>query len=369
MLVRNAFVHDSRVEREASTLAGAGYDVLLLAQAGTGLPAVEHRGGVRVRRLASATAGYYAAAVAHGLRFRPKVVHCHDLDTLLPGALVAKTRAATLVFDAHELWTERASLTGGAWSRLHRGRYRVLERLLIGRADAVITVSDGIKDELVRRYRITAPTVLLNTPSMKRGTGGLRRAIATDAPVLLYVGGIQPHRGLEVAVAALAELREVVLVLLGPAWGATVQGLQAQAVALGVLERLQILPPVPPADVTAWAADADVGLCVIPPVSLSYRLALPNKLFEYALAGLPVVASDAPEIKRYVSRFHLGITVAAPEPQALAAAVRALLADRRGARVHEPDPAVVAALCWELQAEKLNALYARLRPGLGPSPV
>ena len=97
-------------------------------------------------------------------------------------------------------------------------------------------------------------------------------------------------------------------------------------------DRVVLAPPVPTGEVVRWAAGADVGLALIQNVSLSYFLSLPNKLFEYVAAGLPVVASDFPDLRRVVEERGLGTVCRPDDPAAIARAIAWVARRPRAAR-------------------------------------
>ena len=308
MLVRNFYEHDGRVEKEAEYLASHGLRVLVIAQWRAGLPANErirnhqvvrlplHRlgnpnqtwlatrildgidglmtasqqwmpGMSRLQRTVH-TLNYQVGAVSAVARAQPDTIHSHDLDTLLPGVIAAIFAHASLVYDSHELWVERHINLGWLSSWIHRAKYSLLEWALIGHADTVFTVCDSIADELAARYGITRPTVLRNVPTFTTGkTRDLHSELGIDGPILLYIGTLAPHRGLDRAVQALRYLPErVQLVLVGPKHGTTADDVAALARALEVDQRVTILDPVAPGDIIALAGGADIGLCTHQPV-------------------------------------------------------------------------------------------------------
>ncbi len=282
----------------------------------------------------------------------------HDLDTLPLGVLAKSRLGGRLVYDSHELYTEVSPAPPP--SPLWRPRWRLAERLLIGRADAVITVCDGIAGELVDRYGIARPAVVRNIPELAEAPGGgedglrSRLDIRPDVPVALYLGGIQLNRRLEHYLDAVARLPDVVLVLLGPGDPSYVSHLRAYAEELGIAERVRIPGPVPPELVTAHARDADVGLIVLRRGSLSQWYTLPSKLFESIQAGLPVVTNDWPELRRVVEDYGVGVLCDSDEPAAIAAAVRTLLEDReRYERIRESARRASKELNWQRESKRL----------------
>lgn len=276
---------------------------------------------------------YWLEAIQAAKRFRPDVVHANDANTLPPALALRLLCRSRIVYDSHELWTRRNVLRR-RWLAPHVEA--LIERVGVRRAHAVITVSDSIAAWMQEQFRLRRkPVVVRNIPRRQGplptpGQGRLRELAGLDPEqqVIVYCGGLAPGRGLEETIEALAQLPERMhLVLLG--WGAPgyVASLLQQAREQQVAERVHIVPPVPSVEVPITMADADAAVVFVRPVCLSYRYALPNKLFESIHAGLPIVAGDLPDIAAVVRGTGAGELFAVEDPLALAAAVRTVIAD------------------------------------------
>lgn len=374
MLVRNGYTNDTRVEKEARTLVAAGHRVTILADAGPGLPESERREGsavIRVPRRGPNLPGL--RFVLHDLRLarrlraqRPTVLHAHDSNALLPVALAARRLRVPFVYDAHELWLgrprrERSRL----YFTLSQLYYGVVERLLVSRAAATITVSPPIVDHLRDRYGLPDVSLVPNYPDV---AGDVSRrelrdlpggeTIDPDAPVVLYLGGLMAGRGLEQLVDAVGLMPSVQLVLLGS--GVLEADLLARAARVGA--QVHKLAPVPPAEVEAYAASADVGVNAIVGTSLNDRYSLPNKLFHYMAAGLPVVASDLPQVREIVEGARCGLLTDTRRPEAIAESIGRILADpdEAAAMGARGRAAVAERYNWATSAATLRAVYDAL---------
>jgi glycosyltransferase involved in cell wall biosynthesis len=409
MFLQQPLDHDTRVEKEAATLSAAGYEVVVIAASRADLPREELRGDVRIvrvdedplpsrlirRLVARRTSGaagapgtvitresvdrggvrssllrralrlhlrlssrrWSANAVRAAADQRAALWIAHDLETL-PTALRARRElGGSVIYDSHEFFTD-SPLTRGAAKHWER-----IERRHIGQADAVMTVSAGIARLLAERYGITEPVVLMNVPQAPTAAVGapvdLRAQLGLpgDARVVLYLGGIQQLRGLDVMIRAIAERDDLALVMMGPGSPGYRDELTALATQLGVAGRIGFLPPVPPPEIRRFALGADVGVVMHQGVSLSYRHALPNKLFDYLHAGLPVVVSDLPEVGAVVTGNRVGATCDPADPASIAAAIDRVTADPELRRNVE---AAAPRYTWEREAEKLLALAASM---------
>ena len=382
MLVLNPFTHDSRVEKEAVTLAAAGYRVTVVAAGGAGLAFDEERDGYRIRRVPRGPARLpglrlvqYRRRLREALRqTEPMILHSHDADALGPAAVVAHELGIPFVHDAHELWTDQVNRgRSPLYFALFRAYYRMLEARLLPQAAGVVTVSAPIARELLRRYRLRVPVELVpNYPEVKAAPRPrpLRDLfpdlpLPTGMPILLYLGGIQAGRGIEQLLEALRAVPQAAAVFLGG--GPPLPAVVDRARALGIYERLRFLPPVPSTQVVDFAASAHLGVSLALPVTLNNRYSLPNKLFQYMAAGLPVVASDFEQIREIVVGSRVGLVVDPSDPSAIATAIRHLLDHPAEARAmgKRGQRAIAERYRWAASAATLLALYRRISPADG----
>lgn len=310
------------------------------------------------------------ALFRHALQdLKPDVIHAHDFATLPVASKVARGIGAVCIYDSHELETHRNIKR----SRLDRWLCEELERRYIKRVDGVITVCDSIADHLADHYGICRPTVIMNAPSfaaIKEGERDVRSdlKLPDDTPLAIYVGAITIGRGIETIVHALQNLPDFHLVLVGPANKAVLEGALEMARKDGTADRLHVLPPVPPSSVVSYVRTADVSLVLIQNVCLSYYYCLPNKLVESTIAGLPVVASDFPELRKFVEKTGTGVVTNERDAGAIAEAIRDAYARRHELRPDEARKSIIEQhYGWETQRRKLVGLYAALLDAREPA--
>ena len=346
MLLRNPFTHDSRVEKEARTLIGAGYRVSVVADAAEGLPSRERRDGIevrrldrRVRRIPGLRFVVHEARLARALRAqKPDILHAHDSNALIAVGVAARSLGVPFVYDAHDLWLGRPRRERGRlYFALNHLLYRLVEGLLVPRAAVTFTVSEPIARHLRRRYRLRRVEMVPNYP--EPGTPGARSelrslvgggSIGHRGVLVLYLGGLMAGRGLEQLVDAIGLAPSTELAILGD--GPLAPDLLRRAAGVGAADRVHLLAPVAPEEVTAYAASADIGVSPIVPSCLNYRYSLPNKLFQYMAAGIPVVASDLPQVREVVEGTGCGVVVDTTRPAAIARAIERLAGDPGEAR-------------------------------------
>ena len=289
---------------------------------------------------------------------RPDVVHANDIATLVPGWVAARLAGARLVYDTHE-YAVGVPYRKAFWAWLAA----TIERLLIRRCEAVITVSDGIAERLQARYGLAErPTVVRNVPDLPppgeapdlRG----RMGIGT-APLVLHQGAVAEGRGGGNLVRAVAEMDSTHLLFLGVD-GVFAERLVTLAAELGVDQRTHFHPPVALTELLSYTTQADVGVSLLEDTCDNHRLALPNKLFEYLAAGLPVVVSDLPEMRRLVRERQVGWVTDPGDPADIARALAEATGSRDDESLENRVRIAASELNWQRERSRLTDLYARL---------
>ncbi|MBK8492529.1 MAG: glycosyltransferase family 4 protein [Saprospirales bacterium] len=319
-IVFNNFLHDSRVLKECISLKNAGYEVQVAALHSGELPEEEVVAGIPVTRIRLRTRHWsknrlvqlikYAELWVRLIRMarHADILHCNDLEPL-PVVVLAKwlvNRRAKIVYDAHELEFDKSEAHTKYYPRFF---LRLAERFFIRHANAMIVVSPLIADAYVERYGITRPAVVMNCPNYHapqphadifRKTFGIR----PDQRIYLYQGGLIPHRGVEPLLEIFSQLDDSkVLVVLG--FGPLTSLVEKYAADF---PGIYYHPAVAPTELDRYTACADVGFCLYQGISGNHNLTIGNKIFQYIMAGLPVLASNLAGLK-YVLNAHMGIVV------------------------------------------------------------
>lgn len=290
----------------------------------------------------------------------PDLVASSDLPGLVGAGRAAKQLGVPHFHDCHELYLESSSFRAS-----ERAVLQPFERRWLRVAGSVIAVNESIAQEYGRRYG-RVPVVVRNcvprpdphlVPVDIRSVLGL----SGSARIVLYQGGFTAGRGLDVCVTSAIDFPDDThLVMLG--YGPLHGTLAALADRLHVTDRVHLLDAVPPEELGAWTAAADVGLVPYQPVSQNNRLALPNKVFEYTAVGVSVVTSDLPELRRIAIDEGCGAVYDPFDPRSLARAIGEVLNPSR----YESHRAAAREFgrhnVWETEREILVRELARLCP-------
>jgi glycosyltransferase involved in cell wall biosynthesis len=382
-IVMNMVEGDSRVIKTAQAAMNAGFRATIVGVAFSpdtvrreieGVPvallphfATELReyglwGGDSTRDLRLLVGGHLQALIPEIASLSPDLLHSHDMIGLKLGAAATQAMAAggrvvPWVHDVHEFV---AGLTGEA------ANYMPVclgyEREYLHKADYCFTVSEPLADELESRYALASrPTVTYNAPNKGtfddagpdiRSTLGLT---ATD-PLVVYVGRATRLRGCDTILDAVMKLDGVHLCFVSQ--GSYVEGLKATASKAGFGHRVHLLPYLPSHQVTTFIRTADVGIHGL----VHYpngEVAMPNKMFEYLHARLPIVVSDVAAMKRFVEGNNIGMTFVAQDVDSCAAAIRRALDGAEDFRSNITDE-LINEYSWEAQERKIQNVYRSL---------
>ncbi|MFV8826372.1 glycosyltransferase [Alkalihalobacterium sp. APHAB7] len=255
---------------------------------------------------------FYTKTVAMLKEKDVTVIHAHDLNTLSIGYYLSKQFRAKLIYDSHELYNEMA----GRNNFEKRIGYMV-EGKMLKHIDHLIVVNPFVQEEFENRYGKKPTTIIENIPETN---GGLtteaenknyfreKFKLAEEDIILLYQGGINPNRGIEECVEAVAQLPErFKFVILG--FGTLTNELKELAVKLNLSSRVFFHEQVPSADILWYTKQADIGLVMYKSNSKNNYFSTPNKIYEYLLAGIPMVASDHPGKNFIINKYKIGLCI------------------------------------------------------------
>ncbi|MDB5048220.1 MAG: glycosyl transferase group 1 [Fibrobacteres bacterium] len=298
-------------------------------------------------------------------RMRPQSIEAIDPYALAPARLysfLAGGRRIRIAYFSMEYFSELPSLRAKPWKRRI---WRGLERWGAGGSAVAATVCDSIAAHLRADFKIPVVTVrnvpersAVIPPAAGNGPDALhaRCGLPAEAPILIYQGMLQEGRGLETALRALPSAPGIHFAVIGD--GPLRESLRALAKAEGCADRTHFLGEVDFRDLVTLTRGAFAGLAPFQALSASYLYSLPGKLFEYIQAGVPVIATALPEIRKVVEGYGVGICLEPYAPETLAAALRRMREEpglREGFLGNLP--AAGAALCWEAEESAYLSLY------------
>jgi glycosyltransferase involved in cell wall biosynthesis len=368
---------DSRVRRTIEALAARGYEVTAIGYGSQFSPAIPlirlpDERSLTARRLeilatqlpsnvlpaASPTLHFMRlrnrAARRALIQLQPDVVHANDWMALPSAAAAKAATGAHIVYDSHEFASEEHA-DNALWRIVAQRHTSFIEARFIANADAVVTVSEGIAQALYKLHKLASlPTIILNTPLYQEV-----QPAPLDRPRRMLIHGVmKAGRGIEATIGALSFLPEYTLTLRGNGAAHYLMSLHALAHSLGVADRITFEQAVPLEKVVEAASAAHLGVFCAPGNTRQNCYSMPNKIFEYLMAGLVLVVNRDGEAAQFVENLGCGITASDSTPQAIAEAVRGLRPDQIES-MRSRGLMAARRYSWDIEQTKLIDLYER----------
>lgn len=360
--VINDLATDQRVGRMAETLSGEGFEIQLI---GRRLPgSLPPPAGFRVRRFRMLFRRgpffyvFFNIRLFFYLLFRSKVVlyTAVDLDTLPASYLAARIRRIPILYDSHEYFTEVPELADRPRTR---GVWKKIEALIVPHLSLGIAVSDHIATAYQEEYGTGFITIRNVSRSGKPETDDAFSSAYPSKYRVIYQGALNMGRGLELMIDAMQWMQDTVLFIVGD--GDIRDELQERVFRLKLTDRVVFPGRVPPAQLFSITSQCHLGLSLEEDLGLNYRYALPNKIFDYIQARVPVLCSDLPEMAALISSHGVGEVCRSREPAELAFQMKEMLRDETK-RVEWKLYLEEAArqLCWENEESKLKEVVSKI---------
>ena len=307
--VINDLVTDQRVNKVCQTVLSLNCDVLLVGRRLHNSPDMDSRGYSvhRMRLLFEKGPLFYAEfniRLFFFLVFRKAdMLISNDLDTLSPNYLVSKLKKVPLIYDSHEYFTEVPELVN---RKRVQSIWKFIEGKIFPLLTDVITVNDSIANLFYEDYGIR-PDVVRNIPRKRENLKRVSREslnLPVDKPILILQGsGINVDRGSEELLEAMPMIEDAVLLIIGG--GDVIGRLKDMTRELNLEDRVIFKPRLPYDKMMEYTAASDLGLTLDKSTNLNYKFSLPNKLFDYIQAEIPVLCSDLPEMASIINEYLL----------------------------------------------------------------
>ena len=323
--VTNSICYDQRILKMAGIVQELNCKVFIVGRI-TGkssendiIPFSHHRFRMLFRKGFLFYACYNLRLFFYLLFVKYDLLVANDLDTLLPNYLVSKIRNIPLVYDAHEYFTGVPELTG---RKFIAKVWESIERWIFPKLEYVLTVSGPIADLYSDKYGIM-PLVIRNVsadygdlPGFSRDHLGIR---SEDFLIILQGSGINIDKGAEELIDAIAVTENTSLIIVGS--GDVIAGLKRKIIEMNLDDRVKFFGPVDGKTLSGFTRSADAGMCLEKNTNINYRYSLPNKLFDYIMAGIPVISGDLPETGKVIRETGCGLLITAVTPEKISEAI------------------------------------------------
>lgn len=359
LAANNDLVTDKRVHRTAVTLMESGMQLIIVGRKHYSGPVIEERPYkvLRIRVFFRKSFLMYACFNVRLFCFllfrKMQILVSTDLDTLPACYLASRLKGVSLVFDSHEFFSELPELIG---RRFVRGVWRGLEKRLLPRVKYSYTVCDSIAAEYRKRYGVDM-AVVRNLP-ISHDSAARRPDLLDRDPqrIIIYQGALNMGRGLEGMIRAMEHLGNFEFRIFGT--GPMEKKLRSLVQDLNLEDRVSIMGRIPFSELSAHTRQASLGISMEEDLGLNYYYSLPNKLFDYIHAQVPVLVSNLPEMKAVVEKYGVGEVVISKEPEALAKQIRRMMTDHELRILWKKNLRKAAGeLCWEKEAGRLREVY------------
>ncbi|MGC1389907.1 MAG: glycosyltransferase [Bacteroidales bacterium] len=360
--VTNCICHDQRVLKIAGIVSRFGCDITIIGRR-SGYCCDSDSVPFRTKRFRMIIKKGFLFYAFYNIRLfifllfnKYDLLVSNDLDTLLPNFLISWFKKTTLIYDSHEYFTgvpeiQNRPFVKWVWKSIEKSVFPALKY--------VMTVSDSIALQYEKEYGLKPVTV--RNCSMKSGSivPFTRQELGVNRDHLLLImqgTGINRDRGGEELVDAVNLTENVSLLIVG---SGDKLGILIETVSkLGLTDRIIFIPVQTREKLMRYTRSADAGLSLDKNSNLNYYFSLPNKLFDYISAGIPVIATRLPEIEKIVTEFNCGLLISETYPEKISEAI-SQLRDNKALLTELKKNSVIASesLNWEYESLKVEELY------------
>jgi len=354
ILATNDLATDQRVLKVAAVFQQNNFDVLLVGRKLKKSPAISipfkfKRLNLIFKRSVLFYAEFNIRVFFLLLFGKCSHVLANDTDTLPAAFLASKLKGVELIFDAHELFPEVPELNNRPFVKKI---WTKIEDLFFPHLKTCYTVCESIADYYNQKYGINMQ-VVRNIPYKRNFQDKILKY--GSKKIILYQGALNKGRGLEWVIAAMPYVENAILVIIGS--GDVEMQLKMQVESAQLKDKVLFLGRKDASELYKYTPSAAIGLCLLDDVGLSYHYALPNRIFDYLHAGVPVLATRFPEIQKIVSTYNTGVLIDHYEPEYLAKVINELLINGFDTNhfVKLSDE-----LCWENESKKLTNIIQKI---------
>jgi glycosyltransferase involved in cell wall biosynthesis len=354
--VTNDLSTDQRVDKVCTTLLNDGYRVLLIGRKlKNSIPISRDYKTKRIQLLFNQGFLFYAEfnfRIFLLLFFSKKdILLSNDLDSLVANYAVSVLQNKKLVYDSHELFSEIPELVHRPFVKKF---WTSLEKLVLPKLKNTYTVCKSIADYYNERYA-TNFKVVRNLPTLKKIETHKLPFSMDGKKIIIYQGALNIGRGLELMIDAMEYLENHLLIIAGN--GDIYTNLKERSKSKLTENKVHFLGKLLPSELQKITPLADIGLSLEEDLGLNYRYALPNKIFDYIQAEIPILVSNLPEMKQIVIKYKVGEIIKLRTPQALAYQIQTMLKNEYSESILKAKQ----ELTWDHEKITLQNIFKNLK--------
>ncbi len=359
--VTNDLLFDQRVDKMCHTLKEMGLEVKLIGRfLPESKPIERDYKTKRIKLLFTKGALFYAffnLRLFFVLLFsKVDIYHSNDLDTLLANYLAARIRGKELVYDSHEYFLGVPEIQGRPAKKV----WTAIERLIFPKLKTIITVNESIANLYEKDYgkKLVVVRNLPLSQEIKKVKTKEDLGVPLDKSIVILQGaGINIDRGAEELLEAIALSNDYVLYLVGT--GDVIEKLKERALLNDLIDKVVFVGRLPYQEMMQYTLNADVGVTLDKDTNINYRFSLPNKIFDYMKAGIPVLASDLKEVANIVNGYQVGLVIENHEPQTILSGLDTILSNKATIETFSKNGLKgVKKLNWEQEVAPVKGIYS-----------
>ncbi len=348
--VTNDLISDNRVHKVATSLQQAGFDVLLVGSKLKNSPKLTRKYATkRIKLIFGKSFLFYAEfnlkLFLYLFFHKTDILLSNDLDTLLANFLVSKLKKKKIIYDSHELYTEVPEL-------INRPKVQKIwlkiEGFCLPEIKNSYTVCQSISDYYNKKYGINMQ-VVRNVPVCKKNEIKKKKS---DKKIILYQGVLNIGRGLEEIINTMLYLDDFKLVIIGD--GDIKKELEDMVKKQNLGKKVVFLGRKKLEELYKYTIQANLGISIEKNMGLNYYYALPNKIFDYIQAEVPILCADLPEMKKIVKKYDIGEILNSHNPKEIAEQIKSIFANKQQFMNWKKNIKIAKSeLCWQKEEKIL----------------
>lgn len=363
--VINDLVTDQRVARSCSVLQELNYDVLLVGrEQKKSQPLLKRAYDCKRMKLLFEQGPQFYLFFNIRLFFvllfhKADVLFANDLDTLLPNYLVSKIKGIPLIYDSHEIFCEVPELLSNPGKKK---MWEALEAWIVPKLKYCITVNQSIANYFTEKYKV--PFIFVrNIPDYTKIENFKSRSelnLPIDKKIVILQGaGINMQRGAEELVKAFHYLSDDYLLLIIGS-GDVIRQLKENVIEFQLQNKVKFIDKIPASELRQYTCNANLGVTIDKDSNMNYHFSLPNKVFDYMHAGIPILATKLPEIEYLINKYHIGVFIENHDPQHIAKHIDDFLNSKEYSEYKSNTVIAANENNWQTEKQKLVKLFSGL---------
>jgi len=350
--VTNDLVGDQRVHKVATTLLNNNFNIILVGRKLKNSAEIKRdyktvRFNLLFNKGFLFYANYNIRLFLYLLFTKFDIVNSNDLDSLLANYLASKIKGKKIVYDSHEFFTQVPELVNrpkvqNIWLKL--------EKWILPKLKYTYTVSPSIAEEYKKLYYIDMK-LIRNLPFVTKVDSNIQK----DEKYIIYQGALNVGRGLENMILAMKFI-DAKLMIIGS--GDIETELKQLSIKNNLENKIIFKGKLPFNKLSEYTQKATIGISLEEPAGLNYKYALPNKIFDYINAEIPVLISNLPEMAKIVKQYEVGEILTENTPNLISEKINELLNNSELYNRYVANTIKAKhVLCWETQEAELLELY------------